>query len=199
MSTTFKRAQQIQFTTGTWYATGAVTIVRPEDQDKSWEDLNVQGKRIAAKVGTSDLDAAKQYFPNAELLTYPNDTDTYQALKSGRVDALVADLAILGVVQSEYGFVAAKQPRLLLTSDTWAFAVRPGDVYTWQYLNFFLTKIHENGQLDALKKYWVDGDTWKKDFLEKNAGVSAERKKLVDMLGIGAYVPESGGARMKLQ
>ncbi|NTJ63216.1 amino acid ABC transporter substrate-binding protein [Agrobacterium rhizogenes] len=200
MSTTFKRAQQILFTTESWYSTGVVAIVKPEDQGKSWEELNEAGKRIAVKAGTNAVDAAKQFFPKAELQTYPNDADTYQALKTGRVDAALNDLAVLGVVKSEYGFEALKQPRELITTDTWGFAVRPGDTYTWQYLNFFLAKIRDSGELAALKKYWVDGDTWKKDFLEKNNGVSDERKKLVDLLGIGAYAPESGNAsRMTLQ
>jgi polar amino acid transport system substrate-binding protein/glutamine transport system substrate-binding protein len=200
MSTTFKRAQQILFTTESWYSTGVVGIVKPEDQGKSWEELNEAGKRIAVKAGTNAVDAAKQFFPKAELQTYPNDTDTYQALKTGRVDAALNDLAVLGVVKSEYGFEALKQPRELITTDTWGFAVRPGDTYTWQYLNFFLAKIRDSGELAALKKYWVDGDTWKKDFLEKNNGVSDEREKLVDLLGIGAYAPESGNAsRMTLQ
>lgn len=199
MSTTFKRAQQILFTTGSWYSTGVVAIVKSENKDQSWEDLNQAGKRVAVKAGTNSVDAAKQFFPKAEVQSYPNDVDTYQALKTGRVDAALNDLAVLGVVRAEYNFEALSQPRQLITADTWGFAVRPGDTYTWQYLNFFLAKIQEGGELDALKKYWVDGETWKKDFLEKNSGVSEERKKLVELLGIGAYVPESNGTRQTLQ
>lgn len=200
MSTTFKRAQQIMFTKESWYSTGVVAIVRSEDKGQSWEQLNQSGKRIAVKAGTNAVDAAKQFFPNAELQTYPNDVDTYQALKTGRVDAALNDLAVLGVVKPEYGFEALTQPRELITTDTWGFAVRPGDIYTWQYLDFFLAKIRESGELAALKKYWVDGETWKKDFLEKNSGVSDERKKLIQLLGIEAYAAESGNAsRMTLQ
>lgn len=200
MSTTFKRAQQIMFTKESWYSTGVVAIVRSEDKGQSWEQLNQSGKRIAVKAGTNAVDTAKQFFPTAELQTYPNDVDTYQALKTGRVDAALNDLAVLGVVKPEYGFEALTQPRELITTDTWGFAVRPGDIYTWQYLDFFLAKIRESGELDALKKYWVDGETWKKDFLEKNSGVSDARKKLIQLLGIEAYAAESGNAsRMTLQ
>ncbi|WP_234187097.1 ABC transporter substrate-binding protein [Shinella sp. NM-101] len=199
MSTTFKRAQQILFTTGSWYSTGVVAIVKAEDKDKSWEELNQPGKRLAVKAGTNAVDAAKQFFPQADVQSYPNDVDTYQALKTGRVDASLNDLAVLGVVKAEYDFEALSEPRQLITADTWGFAVRPGDIYTWQYLNFFLAKIQESGELDALKKYWVDGEAWKKDFLEKNSGVSEDRKKLVELLGIGAYVPENNGTRHTLQ
>lgn len=200
MSTTFKRAQQILFTQKSWYSTGVVAIVKPENKDKSWEELNQEGKRIAVKAGTNAVDAAKQFFPKAELQTYPNDVDSYQALKTDRVDATLNDLAVLGVVKAEYGFESMAAPRQLITADTWGFAVRPGDTYTWQFLDFFLAKIQESGELDALKAYWVDGETWKADFLEKNNGVSEQRKKLVELLGIGAYVPESGNAsRMTLQ
>lgn len=200
MSTTFRRAQQILFTRESWYSTGIVAIVRPDDKEKSWDELNQPGKRLAVKAGTNAVDAAKQFFSKAELQTYPNDVDTYQALKTGRVDAILNDLAVLGVVSAEYGFEPLSKPRQLITQDTWGLAVRPGDVYTWQYLDFFLTKIRESGELDALKKYWVDGETWKADFLQKNNGVSDERKQLVELLGIGAYTQDSGdGSRMKLQ
>ena len=200
MSTTFKRAQQVMFTRNNWYETGVVAIVQPENKDQSWEDLNQPGQKIAVKAGTNAVDAAKQFFPKAELQTYPNDVDTYQALKTGRVNAILNDLAVLGIVKPEYGFEALSEPRQLITADTWGFAVRPGDFYTQQYLDFFLTKIAESGELAALKKYWVEGDAWKKDFLEKNNGVSDDRKALVELLGISAYVPESGdGSRMTLQ
>jgi len=194
MSTTHKRAQQVLFTTGSWYQTGVIAAVAPQNKDHSWEDYNSNTKRIAAKVGTNAVDIAKQYFPQGELQTYPNDTDTYQALKAGRVDMILIDLAVLGVVHDEYGFEALQQPRQLITSDTWSFAVRPGDVYTWQYLNFFLDKITQSGELDALHKYWVEGENWKADFMEKNDGISEERKTLIEFLAIESYVPESGKA-----
>ncbi|MBO9127714.1 MULTISPECIES: ABC transporter substrate-binding protein [unclassified Rhizobium] len=194
MSMTYKRAEQVLFTTGNWYSTGVVAAVKPENNGKSWEDLNQSGKRIAVKAGTTAVDAAKQFFANAETQSYPNDVDTYQALKTGRVDAVLADNAVLGAIKADYGFEALAVPRQLITSDTWGFAVRPGDFYMWQYLNFFLAQINKSGELDALNKYWAQGDTWKKDFLETNGGVSDERKKLVELLGIGAYVSEGGKA-----
>jgi polar amino acid transport system substrate-binding protein/glutamine transport system substrate-binding protein len=194
MTVTPKRAEQILFTKENWYSTGVVAIVRAEDAAGSWEDLNQSGKRIAVKAGTSAVDVAKQFFANAEIESYPNDTDTYQALKTNRVDAALNDLAVLGVVHREYGFQALKNPRELISSDNWAFAVRKGDTGAQNYLDTFLAEIKANGKLEALRAYWVDGDDWKNDFLEKNGGVSEQRKKLVEQLGIAAYVPESGKA-----
>ncbi|MDZ5454350.1 transporter substrate-binding domain-containing protein [Labrys sp. ZIDIC5] len=200
MTVTPKRAEQILFTKESWYSTGVVAIVRPEAENVSWEDLNQSGKRIAVKAGTSAVDIAKQFFAKAEIQSYPNDTDTYQALKTNRVDAALNDLAVLGVVRKEYGFVSSKTPRELISQDNWAFAVRPKDVATQQYLDAFLSEIKKDGRLEALRAYWVDSEAWKKDFLEKNSSVSDERKKLIDKLGIGAYVPESGSSnRMTLQ
>jgi len=200
MTVTPKRAEQILFTKENWYSTGVVAIVRPDAAASSWEDLNQPGKKIAVKAGTSAVDIAKQFFANAEVQSYPNDTDTYQALKTSRVDAALNDLAVLGVVQREYGFVSLKKPRELISSDNWAFAVRKDDTGAQAYLDKLLAEIKANGKLEALRAYWVDGEAWKKDFLEKNSGVSEERKKLVDQLGISAYVPESGkGTRATLE
>jgi ABC-type amino acid transport substrate-binding protein len=194
MSTTFKRARQVLFTTGSWYSTGVIAMTTPDRAGSSWEELNQPGKRLAVKAGTSSVDAAKQFFPKAEIQSYPSDVDTYQALKTGRVEAVLCDLAVLNAVKAEYDFAAMKQPRELISSDTWGFAVRPGDNFTWQYLNFFIDKTKESGEMDALYKYWVDGETWRADFLQKNEGVSEQRKALVEQLGIGAYVPEAGSA-----
>jgi polar amino acid transport system substrate-binding protein/glutamine transport system substrate-binding protein len=200
MTVTPKRSEQILFTKEHWYSTGVATIVRPEDANVSWEDLNAAGKRIAVKAGTSSVDIAKQFFTKADIQSYPNDTDTYQALKTNRVDAALNDLAVLGVVHKEYGFVSLKKPRELISQDDWAFAVRPKDATTQEFLDKFLAEIKQNGQLDVLRAYWVDSEDWKKDFLEKNSGVSEKRKELVKKLGIAAYVPESGdGKRMTLE
>lgn len=199
MTVTPKRAEQILFTKQPWYSTGVVMIVRPDTTATSWEELNAAGKRIAVKAGTSAVDIAKQSFPNAEIQSYPNDTDTYQALKTNRVDGALNDLAVLGVVGQEYGFVSLKQPRELISQDDWAFAVRPDDTATQEFLDSFLTEIKANGQLEALRAYWVDGEDWKADFLASNGGVSDARKKLVEQLGIAAYVPESGGTRATLE
>lgn len=68
-----------------------------------------------------------------------------------------------------------------------------------EFLDGLLAEMKQNGQLEALRKYWVDSEDWKKDFLEKNSGVSEERKKLVEALGIAAYVPETSGTRMTLR
>ena len=70
--------------------------------------------------------------------------------------------------------------------------MRPGDEYTWHYLNYFVEKSREYGHLEALLRYWVDGEQWKKDFLEKNDGVSAIRQELVNFLGIADYTPYVG-------
>ncbi|WP_234187093.1 ABC transporter substrate-binding protein [Shinella sp. NM-101] len=199
MSTTFKRAQQVLFTNGTWYKTGVVAIVKPDVGVTSWEDLNKPDRTIAIKAGTSGVDVAKQFFPDAKIQSYPSDIDLYQVLKGGRVDAALNDLAALNAIKDSYGFDTLKEPRELISTDTWAFAVRPGDVYTWQYLDFFLTKIHESGELDALYKYWVTGEQWQADFMKKNDGVSQQRKDLVNLLGIQDYTAETGGTRMTLE
>lgn len=199
MSTTFKRAQQVQFTHGTWYQTGVVAIVKPDAGITDWQVLNDPSKKLAVKSGTSAVDVAKQYFPNSEIQTYPSDVDLYQALAAGRVDGALNDKAVMAVVEKQYGFTTAAAPRELISTDTWAFAVRPGDDFTWQYLDFFLTKIEESGELAALYKYWVEGEQWQKDFLEANSGVSQERIDLVNFLGIKDYTPETEGKRMTLE
>lgn len=199
MTVTNKRAQQVLFTSEAWYQTGSVIAVKPDAKTGSWEALNDPAKKLAVVGGSSNVDVAKKFFPNAEAQSYPTDVDVYQALETGRVDAIIIDKAVMNVVTAKYGFVTKAEPRELVTSDNWSLTVRPGDDFTWQYLNLFLAQAKQNGELDALVKYWVDGAQWQKDFSEKNDGVSKERLDLVNFLGIQAYTPETQGTRMTLQ
>lgn len=198
LSTTFKRAQRILYTTETWYMTGAAVVVRNDSKVKDWTEYNSPKMSIAVKTGTVSQEVVKKYMPKANLVTFPSSIDPFEALKAGRVDAVVEDQAAIGPFLKDYDFKHLQSPRPLIQSDTWAFAVRPGDIFTWQYLNFFLTKIKESGELDALLQYWTEGKTWEADFLESNDGLSEERKALIKLLDIAAYDPNTGGKRSKM-
>jgi hypothetical protein len=85
------------------------------------------------------------------------------------------------------------KPRELIKTDDWAFTCRPGDEFTWHFLNFFLHKIKADGQLEALENYWTVGDQWKKDYIErKSKSLSAARKRVIELCGIQDYEPGYG-------
>ena len=192
MSTTFSRAQRVLFTREKWYVTGVSAWARKADGYQSWEELNSKKAKIGAVAGTVSAEVAKEYLSDAKLQTYQLDADVWEALNTKRIDAALNDNVFKKVLEERYpGFQLLTSPRELIKTDTWAFTIRPDDQFTWHYLNFFLEKAKENGQLAALEKYWTEGDQWKKDYLNKGP-VSKEREELVRFLGIEDYSPYVG-------
>ena len=192
MSTTFSRAQKVLFTKEKWYVTGVSAWARKEDGYKSWEELNAKKATIGAVAGTVSAEVAKEYLSDTNLKTFQLDADVWEALNTKRIDAALNDNVFKKVLEERYpGFQLLTNPRELIKTDTWAFTVRPDDQFTWHYLNFFLEKTKENGQLAALEKYWTEGNQWKKDYLEKGP-VSQKREEIVRFLGIEDYSPYVG-------
>lgn len=189
MSTTFARAAQVLFTSEDWYVTGVSIWVPTSSTISNWNDLNTKGKRVGAVSGTVSAEVAAEYFPNAEIQTYQIDTDVWEALLTGRIDAGMNDNIFKATVAMSYPgkMRVLTQPRELVKTDTWAYTVRPGDEFLWHYLNFSIKKAKENGQMDLLEKYWTTGEAWRKDYVEPGTTLSSERQYLLEFLGIGDY------------
>lgn len=192
LSTTPKRASKIWFTDENWHEASVVAYVPEQSTISSWLDLNNENITLAAVSGTASSDIINGLFPDANRLLYGLDVDAFQALKTGRVNAVLNDSVFKRLVREEYNFVTIHEPNEVIMSDPWAFAVRLEEEKIWNYLNSFARKIRANGKLDALKKYWLVEEIWKKDFLEKNNGVSSERRELVNQLGIADYTSYVG-------
>ncbi|ADK79929.1 ABC transporter substrate-binding protein [Sediminispirochaeta smaragdinae] len=194
MSTTFARAQQVLFTSEDWYITGVSIWTKEGNAINNWQDLNDSGRRIGAVAGTVSAEVAADYFPEAEIQTFQIDTDVWEALVTGRIDAGMNDNIFKNTVALNYSgkLTLLTTPRELVKTDTWAYAVRPGDEFMWHYLNFFIKKVKENGQLEKLEEYWTKGDQWRVDYVQPGMQLSETRKNLVKFIGISDYEKEIG-------
>jgi len=68
---------------------------------KDLSELNATGRKIAAQQGTSEVGTARVTFAKAEIQTFPQMPDCFNALGSGRVDAVITDmLSAPGVFKS---------------------------------------------------------------------------------------------------
>ena len=56
------------------------------------DQLNVAERKIACQQGTSEVGMLKVQFPKADLQTFPQMPDCFNALASGRVDVVVTDI-----------------------------------------------------------------------------------------------------------
>lgn len=196
LSTTWKRAQRILYIPTSFYSTGSAAMVNPDSDVTNWQSLNSPERTVTFKTGTVSQEVVELWLPKAKKMYLANSADTFEAVRTGRADAVIEDLASFSLTTENYNFRHLVEPRPLIQTDSWAFAVRPGDVFTWQYIDFFTRKIIESGELDVLLDYWANGETWVKDYTKKNNGISDERKNVIKLLGIEEYEPYSGGTRM---
>ncbi|VAW20282.1 Glutamine ABC transporter, substrate-binding protein GlnH [hydrothermal vent metagenome] len=82
------RKEVIDFSDG-YYASGFLLMVPTDSSITGVADLD--GKTIAMKTGTSAVDYAKEFIPNAKLRLFPNIDNAYLELRTGRVDAAMHD------------------------------------------------------------------------------------------------------------
>lgn len=95
------------------YFTGVGVWVRPNETrfspDGNWASINRRGIRIAAIDGSTPLNIAREQFPNAQIVSYPNLTPESQLfldVVQGRADVFFAEPAQgLRFLQSNPGAV----------------------------------------------------------------------------------------------
>jgi hypothetical protein len=83
-----KRKKVIDFPDG-YYDSGFTLMVPADSAIKGPVDL--KGKTLAVKTGTSSIDYAKANFKNTDLRAFPNIGNAYLELATGRVDAAMHD------------------------------------------------------------------------------------------------------------
>lgn len=92
-----------------------------------------------------------------EIRGFDDDATTVQAMLSGQVDAIVGSKTY-GIVIEKTGRGADYEAKYKLADNIQAMAVRKGDQKMLDFLNDFVTRNTENGQLDALYKKWIGAD-----------------------------------------
>ncbi len=151
---TSERAKAVEFT-DPHYCTGGI-IVTKAGGPLTAKDL--AGKTIAVQVGTTYFTALQKVPGVKNIKTYPKDTDSFQNLMSGRVDALVTDRFIA----KESIQVHAKKLKLLtgelLFSESVAMAVAKGNKDLVSKLNEGLKKILANGVYKTISEKYYSED-----------------------------------------
>ena len=123
---------------------GAPAVFRPED----WA-----GSKIAAITGTVTDKMIEEHIPGAEPVYFNNAADGIEALKNGRIDAIIDDDALLRfyiaenpelrmlepfVVETDFGVVVSKDNPALLSE-----------------LNEFIALIKSDGTYDDMLDRWL--------------------------------------------
>jgi polar amino acid transport system substrate-binding protein len=133
-------------------ASSTVFMVPAGSSISSYADLD--GKAVATSRGSVGEQILKASFPKAKITGFNTTADSIQALKSGKVDALIENNAIVGglVKKEPSAFQVLKgdpiKPALF------SIGVKQGDQTWLNYLNNFLRNYNISGQNEASLQKW---------------------------------------------
>ncbi len=161
MTPTAKRHMQIIFTEPVFFSESIAFALKSKGF-KSWKDLNNDKISVGATQGSSYVDVAKKFLPNAKLKEYAGGTaQTAQSVTAGRVDAGISDKANIS------SFLSSNKDLVMLdgvmTKEPLGFAVRPDSIHLLHALNNYMRLIRYDGRLDELLGYWWTSTAWEAD------------------------------------
>ena len=140
----------------------------PRRDYKSLSDIRTLGKlALGVKKGTTNerLLRSRPEFRKHSIVTFANRTQLVAALKSGRVDVLVAD----GIyIKSLLLKNSDLQEKFLSLTQTYSeehicIALPRGDAEYWNYMNFFVREIRRSGFMAGLRSKYLESGAWIKN------------------------------------
>lgn len=148
MTANEKRAQSIDFSEP--YVKTRLGLLVPEGSDvKRVEDLNVAGRKIAVKLGTTGELYAKEHLGEAEVVVLDSQDVCVTEVIQARVDAFIYDqLSLLAYEQeNEDRTESVMAP---FQEESWAVGLKKGNDELRGEVNAFLKKFREAGGFDDL-------------------------------------------------
>ena len=152
MTITNKRQRIIDFSRP-YYIAGQAIMVKNDSPIKSLRDL--ANKKVIVVLGSTSEQNIKQFVPDVEILGFRTYTDAFNALKSGRGDALTTDDSILiGFLSENPDF---KMLNDKLTKEPYGLGFKK-DEKTKSFqdtVDFVLQQIMQDGTLRKIQKKWT--------------------------------------------
>ncbi|MDD5947953.1 MAG: transporter substrate-binding domain-containing protein [Oscillospiraceae bacterium] len=114
---------------------------------------DLEGKTIGAQLGTTGYIYAETEVKNSKVEPYNKGADAVQALKQGKVDAVIID--------SEPAKVFVQKNDLLrilddpFVQEDYAIAYKKGNDELGKQLDDALTKLKNDGTLDSIITHWI--------------------------------------------
>lgn len=155
MTVTKKRLKNVDFTDT--YAKAAQVIIVKEDSDlKGPADL--EGKKIGVQLGTTG-DLYTDKIKDADVERYNKGFEAVQALKQGKIDAVIID----GQPAKEF-VEEAKGLKILdeaFTTEEYAIAIKKGNDELKDKINKALADLKSSGKLDEITAKYINADNTK--------------------------------------
>lgn len=152
---TEERKKNFDFTTP-YYFEGMAAVFKKETPVASPSQLT--GKKLACQLGSTMEIWLKKNMPDEVVIAMDNNNQAIEALKAGHVDAVIMDGA-QGAIFSQknpglsYAIIAKAE-------DGYGIAFKKHSLLTAQ-INRALNTLKAKGEIERLKKKWLEGTTWK--------------------------------------
>jgi polar amino acid transport system substrate-binding protein len=139
------------------------TNTKLSSQLSTLDALNKSEITIGALAGSTAEEMISVTIPNARIRTYDWDSQLFQDLVAGKLDAAVADSPRPEIVAKLFpsSVVFPSLPPLITLPA--AFAVRRGDMDFVNFLNSWIAARTDNRWLDERRTYWFKTMDWEKD------------------------------------
>jgi len=160
MSITEERDQQVDFTNP--YYTNSLVVIAPKDTDISAPTPEgLAGKVIGAQGSTVGADYVSDQFKESELKLYPTQEELYLDIGSGRVDAAIGDVGVMGTfLTTEDGACCKQIGDPFYKEDKIAIAVRTGEQELIDKFNAAIDAIRANGEYQKISEKYFGTDIY---------------------------------------
>lgn len=136
---------------------GSVPMMLKENEGKftSWEDINSADVKVAITLGTVFEEQAKQFFPDAELISVEAPARDYQEVLAGRADVSITsniEASTLLETYPEMMVVPVDRPR----NENGLGMLLPQNDQVWiNYVNTWIRGKQIGGFFDGLEAEWL--------------------------------------------
>jgi polar amino acid transport system substrate-binding protein len=127
------------------------------------EQFNQSDVIVGALAGSTAEEMTSAMLPNARIRVYDQDSDLFNDLIAGKLDAAAADSPRPELVAKLFSSDVFFPPIKPLASFPAAFAVQRGDMDFVNYLNSWIAARSDNGWLEGRRDYWFKTMDWGKD------------------------------------
>ena len=151
MTVTEDRKESVDFTHT--YQKAVQAIVVPIDSTISSAN-SLEGKKIGVQTGTTGDIYCSGDFGDAAVERYSKIIDGFQAMKSGKIDAVVVDDQVASAIV-EQDSTAFKILETAYAEEEYAIAVKKGNTDLLNKLNSVIDEIKSNGELQAIVSKYI--------------------------------------------
>ncbi len=154
MTITEKREEVIDFSDP--YANAMLALLTYKDSNiQSIDDMNVEGRKIAVKTGSTGYLYATEHLTKAEVISLPDESACVMEVAQGNADGFIYDQ--LTVYRNWQENIDTTSAVFIPFQDVeyWGVAVQEGNTELKEQLNAFIKKYTEEGGFDALSEKYL--------------------------------------------